>query len=83
MSLVGPRPPLPSEVAEYHPHHFVRLAVLPGITGPWQVNGRNLITDFETVVQLERSYIQTWSLLMDVKILFRTISVVLRGEGAY
>jgi exopolysaccharide biosynthesis polyprenyl glycosylphosphotransferase len=83
MSLVGPRPPLPAEVARYEPHHMVRLAVLPGITGPWQVNGRNLITDFETVVQLERGYIHSWSLLADVKILLRTIGVVLRGEGAY
>ncbi len=83
MSLVGPRPPVPVEVARYEPHHHVRLSVLPGITGPWQVNGRNLITDFETVVQLERSYIHSWSLLLDVKILLRTVTVVLRGEGAY
>src|SRR6185503_11272026 len=47
MSLVGPRPPLPSEVRSYEARHFVRLSVVPGLTGPWQVNGRNLITDFE------------------------------------
>ncbi|HEU4996616.1 MAG TPA: sugar transferase, partial [Gemmatimonadaceae bacterium] len=56
MSLVGPRPPLPAEVGRYEPHHFVRLSVVPGLTGPWQVNGRNLITDFEEVVRLERAY---------------------------
>jgi exopolysaccharide biosynthesis polyprenyl glycosylphosphotransferase len=83
MSLVGPRPPLPSEVEGYEPHHFVRLAVVPGITGPWQVNGRNLITDFEEVVRMERAYIHSWSLLLDLKILARTVPVVISGEGAY
>ena len=83
MSLVGPRPPLPSEVQTYEPHHYVRLSVVPGITGPWQVGGRNLITDFETVVGLERAYIRSWSLLLDAKILLQTVKVVIRGEGAY
>lgn len=83
MSLVGPRPPVPSEVDTYEPHHFERLAVVPGITGPWQVGGRNLITDFEKVVRMERAYIQSWSLLLDAKILMRTIKVVITGEGAY
>jgi exopolysaccharide biosynthesis polyprenyl glycosylphosphotransferase len=83
MSLVGPRPPIPHEVAEYEPHHFERLSVVPGITGPWQVGGRNLITDFEKVVRMERAYIQSWSLLLDAKILLRTVKVVLSGEGAY
>lgn len=83
MSLVGPRPPLPAEVADYEPHHFVRLAVSPGITGPWQVNGRNLITDFEEVVRLERAYVESWSLTEDVRILLRTLPVVISGEGAY
>lgn len=83
MSMVGPRPPLPCEVDEYEPHHFVRLAVVPGITGPWQVNGRNLITDFEEVVRLERAYINSWSLWSDLKILARTLPVVISGEGAY
>lgn len=83
MSLVGPRPPLPSEVEEYEPHHFERLTVVPGITGPWQVGGRNLITDFEKVVRIERAYIRSWSLLLDAKILVRTIKVVISGEGAY
>ena len=83
MSLVGPRPPLPEEVARYRPEHHARLTVLPGLTGPWQVNGRNLITDFERVVQMEREYIDTWSLRSDLRILFRTVGVVLSGRGAY
>lgn len=83
MSLVGPRPPLPSEVAGYKPHHFERLSVIPGITGPWQVSGRNLITDFDQVVRLEGAYIRSWSLLLDAKILMRTLAVVVRGNGAY
>ncbi len=83
MSLVGPRPPLPSEVANYEPHHFIRLSVVPGLTGPWQVGGRNLIADFEDVVRLERRYIEEWTLSRDAKILLRTIGVVLSGKGAY
>lgn len=83
MSLVGPRPPMPSEVAGYKPHHFERLSVIPGMTGPWQVSGRNLITDFDQVVKLERAYIRSWSLLLDAKILMRTVAAVVRGNGAY
>lgn len=83
MSLVGPRPPLPREVEAYESHHLVRLSVVPGLTGPWQVNGRNLITDFEEIVRLEREYIETWSLRSDIEIMLRTIFVVLGGKGAY
>jgi exopolysaccharide biosynthesis polyprenyl glycosylphosphotransferase len=83
MSLVGPRPALVNDIDRYEPHHFERLTVVPGITGPWQVSGRNLITDFETIVKMERDYIGKWSLLLDLKILLRTVGVVLRGEGAY
>ena len=83
MSLVGPRPPLPDEVAYYEPHHLERLSVVPGMTGPWQVNGRNLITDFERIVRMEREYIEHWSLLVDLRILARTVGVVLSGRGAY
>ena len=83
MSLVGPRPPLPSEVQSYEPRHMIRLSVVPGLTGPWQVNGRNLITDFEEVVHLEREYIETWSLKSDLEIILRTVFVVLSGKGAY
>ncbi|HJQ19263.1 MAG TPA: sugar transferase [Gemmatimonadaceae bacterium] len=83
MSVVGPRPPLPSEVKRYEHSHYIRLSVVPGLTGPWQVNGRNLITDFEHVVRLEREYIESWSLRSDVEIIVRTIGVVLSGKGAY
>ncbi len=83
MSLVGPRPPLPAEVESYEPRHMVRLSVVPGLTGPWQVSGRNLITDFEEVVRLERAYIERWSLRHDIEIMLRTIFVVLSGRGAY
>jgi exopolysaccharide biosynthesis polyprenyl glycosylphosphotransferase len=83
MSLVGPRPPLPAEVRRYEPRHLVRLSVVPGLTGPWQVNGRNLITDFEEVVRLERAYIENWSLRSDISIILRTFGVVLTGRGAY
>jgi len=83
MSLVGPRPPLPEEVAGYEPRHLVRLSVVPGLTGPWQVSGRNLITDFEEVVRLEREYIENWSLRSDIAIVMQTIAVVLSGKGAY
>src|SRR2546426_2784708 len=83
MSLVGPRPPLPSEVALYEEHHYARFDVKPGITGPWQVAGRNQITDFERVVALETRYIREWSLLSDVGILLRTAWVVAQMRGAY
>jgi len=83
MSLVGPRPPLPSEVALYERHHYARFSVIPGITGPWQVAGRNGITDFEQVVKIETEYIRTWSLARDLAILARTIPVVLGRRGAH
>jgi lipopolysaccharide/colanic/teichoic acid biosynthesis glycosyltransferase len=83
MSLVGPRPALPSEVARYQPHHFVRFEVLPGITGPWQVSGRNAITDFEAVVRLDAAYIRGWTVWRDLWILVRTIPAVLSMKGAY
>ncbi len=83
MSLVGPRPPIPAEVGRYEARHFIRLSVVPGLTGPWQVGGRNLITDFEEVVRLERAYINEWSFALDLKIMAKTVGVVLSGEGAY
>jgi len=83
MSLVGPRPPIPLEVGRYEPRHFVRLSVVPGLTGPWQVGGRNLITDFEEIVRLEREYIDDWSLRLDLRIMAKTVGVVLSGRGAY
>ena len=83
MSLVGPRPPLPSEVALYQGHHYARFDVKPGITGPWQVSGRNSIRDFENVVRLETAYIRRWTLWLDLKLLLRTVPVVLSRRGAY
>jgi exopolysaccharide biosynthesis polyprenyl glycosylphosphotransferase len=82
MSLVGPRPPLPREVAKYSPWHRKRLRVAPGITGLWQVSGRSLLP-FEDMVRLDIYYIENWSLWLDIKILFRTIPVVLTASGAY
>ena len=83
MSLVGPRPPLPSEVDLYEDHHYTRFDVKPGITGPWQVSGRNSITDFEEVIRLETDYIRGWSVWKDLGILVRTIPVVLFMRGAH
>ncbi len=82
MSLVGPRPPIPSEVAEYGPREQRRLTVTPGITGLWQVSGRSDV-DFERWVSLDIEYIETWSPKRDVAILLRTIPAVLSGRGAY
>lgn len=81
MSLVGPRPPLPSEVAQYEPWQRRRLSVRPGITGMWQVSGRNNI-DFEEWMQLDLKYIDSWSLWLDLKILFKTLPAVLLNRGA-
>jgi lipopolysaccharide/colanic/teichoic acid biosynthesis glycosyltransferase len=83
MSLVGPRPPLPKEVVTYEHRHYVRLSVVPGITGPWQTSGRNLITEFEQVVRLEQDYIEHWSLWLDLRIMAKTVAVMLSGIGAY
>ena len=83
MSLVGPRPPRPEEVALYEEHHYCRFDVRPGITGPWQVRGRNLVTDFEEVVRLEQDYIRRWSVLHDLRILVETIPAVLTARGAH
>lgn len=83
MSLVGPRPFFESDFATYEDHHFRRLDTKPGITGLWQVSGRSEVVDFEDVVFLDRQYIEQWSLWLDVSILFRTLSAVVRRTGAY
>jgi exopolysaccharide biosynthesis polyprenyl glycosylphosphotransferase len=83
MSLVGPRPPLPGEVRRYDSAHYVRLDVRPGLTGPWQVSGRNRIMHFEDVVRLEADYIGNWSVWRDALILARTVPAVIRMDGAY
>jgi len=82
MSLVGTRPPLVGEVSEYELHHRARLSIKPGITGLWQVSGRSDITDFEEVVRLDRKYISEWSLWLDIKILFKTVWVVVKRKGS-
>ena len=79
MSLVGPRPHLPEEVEKYKPHHRRVLTIKPGITGLAQVSGRSDL-DFEEEVALDTWYIENWSLWLDLKILFRTIGVVLRPK---
>lgn len=82
MSLVGTRPPTVDEYEKYKLHHKARLSVKPGITGLWQVSGRNEITDFEEVVKLDTEYICHWSMANDIKILLRTIQVVALGKGS-
>jgi len=78
MSMVGPRPPLPYEVSLYRNWHLRRLDVMPGVTGLWQVSGRNLLS-FEEMVRLDLQYIENWSVWMELKILVKTIWVVLWG----
>ena len=82
MSLVGPRPPLPSEVAQYSLDDRKRLEILPGITCIWQILGRSDIPFREQVV-LDKEYIREQSFWKDILILFRTIPAVLTGKGAY
>jgi exopolysaccharide biosynthesis polyprenyl glycosylphosphotransferase len=81
MSLVGPRPPLPAEVAQYEGWQRRRLSVRPGITGMWQVSGRNAV-DFARWMELDLEYIDRWSLWLDLQILFRTVPAVLMRSGA-
>jgi exopolysaccharide biosynthesis polyprenyl glycosylphosphotransferase len=81
MSLVGPRPPLASEVEKYELEHFRRLEVLPGLTGLWQVRARQ-DPSFERYVALDLSYVENWSFWLDMKILIRTTEVVFRGTGS-
>jgi lipopolysaccharide/colanic/teichoic acid biosynthesis glycosyltransferase len=80
MSLVGPRPPLASEIEQYDPIHFVRLMALPGMTGLWQVHARTS-PSFHDYISLDLEYMRNWSLWLDIKILWRTVGVVLAGTG--
>ena len=82
MSLVGTRPPTVDEWSRYEPFHRGRMSTRPGITGLWQVSGRSKIRDFDTVVRLDREYIENWSLKTDLHILFKTVWVVLTRKGA-
>jgi exopolysaccharide biosynthesis polyprenyl glycosylphosphotransferase len=82
MSLVGPRPPLPSEVASYASEVRRRLLVKPGLTGLWQVSGRADLT-WEESVRLDLHYVENWSVALDFMILWKTVGAVLHGRGAY
>ncbi len=82
MSLVGPRPPLPDEAAQYADHVRRRLVVKPGLTGMWQVNGRSDLS-WDESVRLDLRYVENWSFALDLQILWKTFSVIFRGSGAY
>ncbi len=81
MSLVGTRPPTPTEVAQYQVHHHRRLSMKPGLTGLWQLNGNGKVSDFEDVVRLDCKYIDNWSLGLDCEVIARTIAKMLRRSG--
>ena len=83
MSLVGTRPPTVDEVEMYSRNHWRRISIKPGITGMWQVSGRSKITSFDEIVNLDTKYIDEWSVKMDLKVLFKTVLVLLKREGAY
>jgi exopolysaccharide biosynthesis polyprenyl glycosylphosphotransferase len=81
MSLVGTRPPTLDEVEQYEKHQRRRLSLKPGITGLWQVSGRNSIEDFDEIVALDVKYIDNWSLWLDIRILFKTVFAVFNRTG--
>jgi lipopolysaccharide/colanic/teichoic acid biosynthesis glycosyltransferase len=73
MSLVGTRPPTVDEWEKYKPEHRMRMSIKPGLTGMWQISGRNKIVNFDDVVKLDKEYIDNWDLGLDIKILFKTV----------
>ncbi|MCR5756231.1 MAG: sugar transferase [Acetatifactor sp.] len=83
MSIVGTRPPTVDEVAQYKRSQWRRISIKPGITGMWQISGRNQITDFDKVVELDLEYIDNWTLFSDLVIIFKTMSVLFKRKGAY
>jgi exopolysaccharide biosynthesis polyprenyl glycosylphosphotransferase len=83
MSVVGTRPPTPGEVEQYESHFRRRLSIRPGLTGMWQVSGRNQITQFEEVVKMDLHYIDNWSIWLDLQIIMRTIWITLFRRGAF
>jgi len=83
MSLVGTRPPTLDEVKNYEYRHWERLRVRPGMTGLWQVNGRSKVNDFEKIVGMDIEYQRLWSNLYDLKLILRTVMVVLRQNGSH
>lgn len=82
MSLVGTRPPTVDEYEQYEMHHKARLAVKPGLTGMWQISGRSDIVDFEEVVRLDTKYIENWNIALDLRILLKTVLVLIKREGS-
>lgn len=82
MSLVGTRPPTVDEVNKYERMHWRRISIKPGITGMWQASGRSEIKDFDAIVDLDTEYIDQWSVLLDIKIMIKTVLQVLRHKGA-
>ena len=83
MSLVGTRPPTVSEVELYERHHYRRISIKPGITGIWQTSGRNAIKNFEEVIRMDLEYIENWSILLDIRLLLKTLHVLFERKGAY
>jgi exopolysaccharide biosynthesis polyprenyl glycosylphosphotransferase len=83
MSLVGTRPPTPEEVYSYQKWHYRRMSIRPGITGLWQVSGRNKIQNFNEIVKLDLKYIDSWSIWLDIKILLRTFFVLFQRDAAF
>jgi lipopolysaccharide/colanic/teichoic acid biosynthesis glycosyltransferase len=83
MSLVGTRPPTPEEVSKYQKWHHRRISIRPGMTGLWQVSGRNMITDFDEIVRFDLKYIDSWSIWLDIKIILKTLIVIFHRGNAY
>ena len=83
MSLVGTRPPTVDEVEKYERNHWRRISIKPGLTGMWQVSGRSNITNFDEIVELDVEYIDNWSLALDIRIILKTVLVLLKHEDAY
>jgi len=83
MSLVGTRPPTPEEVAGYQKWHHRRISIRPGLTGLWQVSGRNRIKTFDDIVKLDLSYIDNWSIWLDIKIILKTFVVLFQRDSAF
>ena len=82
MSMVGTRPPTLDEYEKYELHHKARLATKPGLTGMWQVSGRNRVDDFEEIVKLDMKYIHEWNIWLDIKIILLTIKNIFSDDGA-
>jgi exopolysaccharide biosynthesis polyprenyl glycosylphosphotransferase len=83
MSLVGTRPPTPDEVSKYQKWHHRRISIRPGITGLWQVSGRNRINNFDEIVKLDLKYIDNWSIWLDIKIILKTVLVLFERDSAF